>query len=280
MEKRGAPLPTALERVREFAILADQILDNPAVVAGLKTELKFEADPEGPSGRGTWTFVGPNEHLMRSLLLDIRNVIQPRSDLELGKVIRDLAELIPDVDARAVLDTIRDRFAAYGEAGMTIENGKPMRPAEIVGLWMYAVYNHRDLSKIRRIRALDPMERIVHQNEFIQYLANVCNEVLNVRHLIEIARNRGCLEGVEIPDWREAPSQEGPDPRQVALLTLLAQVAAQGGDVTVTRAEIEGPLEAYGGTSNATLRIDAVGAGGMIERVHLRAGRRVERPGN
>ena len=279
MGGRGASRPTALERIREFAILADQILSNPAVVAGLQTEHKFVADPDGPHGHGTWTFVGPNEHLMRSLLLDIRNVIQP-GDLELGEVTRDLADLIRDAEVRAVLDAIGERFAAYGEVGMTIENGKPMRPAEIVRLWMYAVYHHRDLSKLRLIRALDPMERIVHLNEFILYLANVCTEVLNVRHLIDVARNRGDLEGVEIPARREAPAQEGPDPRQVALLTLLAYVAASGGDVTVTWADIEGPLEAYGGTSNATLRIDAVGAGGKIERVHLRAGRRPERPAN
>jgi hypothetical protein len=45
------PRPTALERVREFAILADQILGNPVVVDGWRRELKFQADPDGPAGR-------------------------------------------------------------------------------------------------------------------------------------------------------------------------------------------------------------------------------------
>lgn len=270
-----APRPTALERIREFAILADQILRNPAVVDGLRRELKFVADPDGPAGRGTWTFAGPNEYLLRSLILDIRNVTQASSDLALGQVLRDLDDLIPDGEATEAIVGIRDRFAEYGERGLTIENGKPMRPAAIVELWMYAVYHHRDLTKIRTIRALDPLERIVHHQEFLDYLGNVCNEVLNVRHMIDVARNRGLLDGVEIPEWREAQKQEGPDPRQVALLALLAHVAAVGGELTMTRDDIEGPLAAYGGIANATLRIDASGGGGAsIQGVHLRAGRR------
>lgn len=273
-----APRPTAPERIREFAILADQILHNPVVVDGLRREMRFEADPHGPPGRGTWTFIGPNEYLMRALLLDVRNVIQA-GDLELGEVLRDLEDVIPDGEASQAIDGIRARLVEYGERGMTTENGKPLRPAEVVRLWMYAVYHHRDLSKLRTIRALDPIVRMVHQQEFLDYLGNVCNEVMNVRHMIEVARARGLLTGVEIPEWQDAPMQAGPDPRQVALLALLARVAAEGGTLTMSRADIEGPLEAYGGIANATLHIDAAGGGGQaITGVRLRAGRRASGP--
>lgn len=272
------PRPTALERIREFAILADQILGNPAVVDGLRRELKYQADPDAPPGRGTWTFVGPNEYLLRSLLLDVRNVIQA-GDLELGEVLRDLDDIIPNGEASEAIAGIRARLVEYGERSLTTENGKPLRPAAVVRLWMYAVYHHRDLAKLRQIRALDPLVRIVHQGEFFDYLGNVCNEVLNVRHMIDVSRNRGLLEGVEIPEWREAPKQEGPDPRQVALLALLALVAGRGGELAMTKDEIEGPLEAYGGIANATLRIDAAGGGGAaISGVRLRAGRRSAEP--
>jgi hypothetical protein len=37
--------------------------------------------------------------------------------------------MIEKDDVRAVIAQIRDRYATYGEVGMTTENGKPLRPA-------------------------------------------------------------------------------------------------------------------------------------------------------
>lgn len=270
--------PTAAERIREFAVLADEILDNPAVIEGLTFEMRWQATPGGPPGHGTWTVLGPNHYLFRALLLDVRNVIQPGSDLELREVLRDLwpvVEATGDAEALATLCGMGERFTEYGESGITTENGKLLRPAEIVRLWMYGTYHHRDLAKLRQLRALHPFQRTVHQQEFVAYVANVVHELGNVRHFIGRLADRGLLEGIEIPAWRDrVPPQPEADPRQVALLALLADVAAAGGDRTVTWQEIIDKLEPYGGPGAATLRIQTVRGPEHVEQLTLHAGRR------
>ena len=139
--------------------------------------------------------------------------------------------------------------------------------------------HHHQLSKVRQVRALAPMQRFVRQHEFLEYLRNVTDEVLHVRRMIDVARTRGLLEGAEVPDWRWPPPQEPADLSRFGMLALLVHVADQGGSLTVTADEIDRSLAAYGGLSRATLTVNLGAAEGRVDRVELRASQRAARPG-
>lgn len=267
----------ALERLAEFVVLADQLLNNPAVVEGLSSTLSYRQKDE--SGSGLWSLVGPNEHLIRSLLLDVRNVVQASSDLELSRVINDLDELVTDAEAHEALAAARQRYESFRETGIATQNGKPLRPAKVVEFWMYALYHHRDLSKLRQIRAMEPMLRLVHQMEFMEYLRNVCSEVLFLRHVIDAARTRGFLSALEIPTPhasiapREAAHLAPPVLGHGGLLLLLHR---SGGSIEFTPEALEVELAEYGGSAGAAVYVAASGVGGRAKTVRLTLGRRDE----
>jgi hypothetical protein len=248
------------ERILEFVALADQILRNPAVFAGIQTELKYvAADPPAPTGSGTWSFLGPNEYLVRALLLDVRNVTAQASALELRRVLRALeVEVAADAEIVEASGRIRKMYGTFATVGLTIEDGTRVKPAAIVDLWFNGLYHHRDLDKLRELRALHPFQRILHQTELYEWLRNVCCEaVFQARMLIDAAVRRGNLVEFAIAPW--APPPREPASEKVALRALLALVAEKGGTVELSRADIERAAEPYGGLERVQLRLDATG---------------------
>lgn len=248
------------ERIREFVTLADQILRNPAVLSGIQTELSYVvSEPPAPAGTGTWSFAGPNDYLVRALLLDVRNVTAAGSALEIKRVLRALAvEAAGDSEIVEASRRIRAMYASFATEGVTTEDGTRVKPATIVALWLNAVYHHRDLDKLCQLRALHPFQRIVHQTELYEWLRNVCCEaVFQARMLIDVAVSRGNLADIRITAW--APLPQDPPLERVALRALLALVAEKGGTVSLTREDIDRAAEPYGGLERVQLRLDATG---------------------
>ena len=184
-----------------FVELADDVLANPWCER--RVEVSIEYQTSGESGRGDWTLRGPTELELKALLVDFRNLIQPSSDQYLPRVIDTLASAVPDPDAQAAARALRVRFDEAVAHGTTSENGRPLKPDVVARLWLYGRYHHREPSKARQLKALDPITRFVYRMELLTYLQNVLGIVVEVCDFITASKEHGYLAGVPLSKGTE-----------------------------------------------------------------------------
>lgn len=183
------------ERLVAFVELADELLVNPWCRRQVEVRLGYQATE---MGRGDWTLRGPTELELKALLIDLRNLVQPSSSQYLPKVVDALAAAVPDADAQVAAADLRVRFYEAVERGTTTENGRPLRPDAVARLWLYGRYHHREPGKARQLKALDPMARLVYRMEFLTYLQNVLDIVVEVCDFITVSKEHGYLTSVPL----------------------------------------------------------------------------------
>jgi hypothetical protein len=217
MTRSKERLAIAEERIREFVILADQILENPAVQTGLQTTFRWVAATD--TAPSSMEHIEPNQHLMKSALLDLRNLVQPDGFLRLTAVIDDIYSLTKRADLRTALRESRKRFDDYMAVRFVGIEGDDRSALELVEVWLYGVYHHRDRERLREIRGMDPLVRVGHRTELIEWMRNLCHEVMMLRY---IAVHAGLAEAPP-----ELPEEIPPDSPRAAAEALMGHAIAE-----------------------------------------------------
>ena len=94
---------------------------------------------------------------------------------------------------------MRARLVSIEERGTTTVNGRALRPGSVARLWLYSHYHHRELAKLRQLRALQGFEPLVYRLEFLEYLSAIVGEVAALCDFIITAQELGHLGTIPQP---------------------------------------------------------------------------------
>jgi hypothetical protein len=179
---------TVEERFRLVATLADKLGNHPLVVAREGIRLEVEFDSSGVSTKLT----EPDEHLLRSLLVEVRPFLLLRDDCNLA-AIHDLA--IHHLDDPELVHAIESVEAAYasnrGALGFNLNiNGTDLRPETAADLWINGVYFHTDVEKERELAAyVEPASAMVRYF-FIDFVIEATKRIVWTGSVLQEAVNR------------------------------------------------------------------------------------------
>jgi len=142
---------TEIPRLVTFVDLANDVLANPWAERSAPVTMQFVAVDD--QRRGDWAVSGPTEAELKPLVLDLRIVMQPRSDLFLPKVLEAYDASVLNAELHEVSNRVLNFFTLTRDKGMTILNKRPVQPWRVAELWFYGRYHHRNLYQPQTQRA-------------------------------------------------------------------------------------------------------------------------------
>lgn len=139
--------------IKEFIRLAEE-LESRKLLEKEKFPIRFNEQFDTTSGTVKWTIEGPDEDLLRSALLDVRNLVADGSKVRLEQVLNILIKNSRGTAFVKEIHAIREdylRALSEGPSGMKFMGGPSMEPRKILNLLFNAEYFHRDLEKIEEL---------------------------------------------------------------------------------------------------------------------------------
>jgi hypothetical protein len=187
---------TPSQRLHLYAGIARRLERHPLITAGvgIGLELKYE------SGELSTTIKEPEDHLFRSLVLDLRPLLMKGDDAFLSGIF-DLAcshlddpELVHAVEsARAGWDVV----TASTELRLSV-NGSLVTPGAAADLWLNSDYFHHDADKDAAIRALSVPATGLVRYWFIDFMIELTKVAIWTGSVIEEAERRGVIRDASV----------------------------------------------------------------------------------
>jgi hypothetical protein len=154
---------------------------SPVMITGSMSQLTITASS---GGSATITLQQPEEHALRSLLLEVRKLDAPTEDLFLPRIIEIVRARLTDpgdiglIDAwKASYDELQVQAGPYQIPDPT--TGQLLSGRDLFGLWVYGGIFHDDYTKQQKFEALGPFAPIalMAADEYFSTLIDVANRV-------------------------------------------------------------------------------------------------------
>lgn len=181
-----------LDRMRHFVTFVNG-LDALHDFDQLGAKLRIHADPTGLEAR----FEGPDEHRLRSYLIDARKLLLEREDVALATAIADCLDRIHEPVARqAVVDAAAhwEQRKLAGEPRVVID-GAVLAPAQAADIYLYGHVFHEDLAKEVRLMAFrsNPINDALFMDAVLSYIHRVIEIAVWIASVIKHEDEAGRL---------------------------------------------------------------------------------------
>jgi hypothetical protein len=175
------PRRNETERLELFLNRVEWIALSPVMIAGSMSKLTIKATKDGSA---TITLEQPEEHALRSLLLEVRKLDAPKEDLYLPEIIEIVRSRLTDPDDILLIDAWK---ASYDE--LQVNAGPYKIPDPVTGqllsgrdlfvLWVYGGLFHDDYDKQQKLEALGPFVAIARMaaDDYFSTLIDLANRV-------------------------------------------------------------------------------------------------------
>lgn len=173
------------EKLNLFVARADQLADHRLIRDALNTG--FSLNWKRESGL-FWESREPDEDLLRSGLMLVRQFISPREPIFIDHVHNECERYLRSDDLKTRLRGARKSWGTSQTSGwlnITI-GGQKASPAFIADLLINGHYSHADLDKQAALSKLQGMEDMLTRQQFLAFVADIVKQVLYLRDVIKV----------------------------------------------------------------------------------------------
>lgn len=162
-----------LERLRYFVTFVEE-LEKRHDLKAMGHKLTISASPIGVHAEVT----GPDEHRLRSFLIDARRLFTKGEDTDLAVILPEALRRITDPAARKAVSDAADHFGqlhAHGEPRVVLD-GEDLRPSEMASLVVQGTIFHGDKRKRLRLVQIgkgDPILAALIEDQARQFTSQV-----------------------------------------------------------------------------------------------------------
>ena len=182
-----------LERLRYFAAFVDDLASRHDL-STLGSQLTLTVDASGT----TVAAKEPEEHRLRSYLIDARRLFTKGEDTDLAVILEEAPKHISDPTALKAVTEPMEHFhhlRGRGDVGLIV-NGEELRPAELTALMVQGTIFHGDRRKEIRWTALmgsDPVTAALVRNNVLAFVGGTVSLAIWVASVIRHEDEAGRL---------------------------------------------------------------------------------------